>query len=235
MAISTVLFDLDGTLLPIRQIEFVKAYFDSISRYIAPLGYKAEDLVASIKKGTYSMVNGDGTRPNEEIFWEVFCSIYGDKALNDKPYFDRYYEEEFDKLKSYSSYNPKAAETLYKLKDMGFRLVLATNPLFPPIAIQKRLNWAGLSHNDFELYTTYENSSYCKPNPDYYREIMKKQGLTPDECIMVGNDVDDDMIASNTGMKVFLMTDYLINRHDKDISVYPQGNFDDLLNYILRR
>lgn len=233
MALTTVLFDMDGTLLPMRQDEFVEAYFKSIASKIAPLGYEPKKLIDSIIKGTFSMVNGDGTRPNEAIFWEVFCGIYGEKALNDKPHFDAYYENDFDSLKIYSSCNPKSAETVYKLKELGFRVVLATNPLFPPKAIEKRISWAGLSHTDFELYTTYENSSYCKPNPDFYKEIMNKLGVTAEECIMVGNDVDDDMVAENAGIKVFLLTDCLINKHNNDISGYPQGSFDELMKYIM--
>ena len=232
MSLKAILFDMDATLLPMDQDRFVEEYFKSISAKIAPLGYEPKKLIDSIIKGTFAMVNGDGTRPNEAIFWEVFCGIYGEKAYNDKPHFDEYYEKEFDSLKVFTSCNPKSAETVYKLKDMGYRLVLATNPLFPPKAIEKRISWAGLCHTDFEIYTTYENSSYCKPNPLYYTEIVNKLSLNPSECLMVGNDVDDDMVATKAGLNVFLHTDCLINRHKKDITAYPQGSFDELLKYV---
>ena len=49
---------------------------------------------------------------------------------------------------------------------------------------------------------------------------------------MVGNDVGEDMIARDLGMQVFLLTDCLINRKEKDISVYPNGSFDELMDYI---
>ena len=51
---------------------------------------------------------------------------------------------------------------------------------------------------------------------------------------MVGNDVQEDMIAETVGMKVFLLTDCLINRNGADISVWPHGGFDDLLRWIER-
>ena len=62
--------------------------------------------------------------------------------------------------------------------------------------------------------------------------ILEKHGLQPEECLMVGNDVSEDMSAELCGMKVFLLTDCLINSDNKDLSCYKQGTFDDLLDYI---
>ena len=110
--------------------------------------------------------------------------------------------------------------------------MLATNPLFPVVATESRIRWAGLKKEDFELVTTYENSRHCKPNPDYYKDIMEEIKVRPQECLMVGNDVKEDMIAESLGMKVFLLTDCLINKEEKDISVYPNGDFNELLAYV---
>ena len=127
---------------------------------------------------------------------------------------------------------PAAEETIRALHGMGYRTVLATNPLFPPTATQSRVRWAGLTPEDFEFITTYDNSSFCKPNPDYYREILGKLNLNAGECLMVGNDVNEDMIAQTLGMQVFLLTDCLINKDGKDISQYPYGSFPELMDYI---
>ncbi|MBR1566518.1 MAG: HAD hydrolase-like protein, partial [Oscillospiraceae bacterium] len=78
-----------------------------------------------------------------------------------------------------------------------------------------------------------ENSSTCKPNPAYYREILQKRGLRPEECLMVGNDVDEDMVAETLGMKVFLLTDCLINKNGGDLSCWAHGGFDDLRSYLM--
>ena len=130
-------------------------------------------------------------------------------------------------------YHPKAAETVRALKEKGFRVALATNPIFPQIATAQRIRWTGLTPEDFELFTTYENSHFCKPNLSYYEEVLERLGVTPQECLMVGNDVSEDMIAEKLGMKVFLLTDCLINKEDKDISVYPSGSFEQLLECLL--
>ena len=62
--------------------------------------------------------------------------------------------------------------------------------------------------------------------------ITEKLGLDPKECLMVGNDVSEDMIAEKLGMKVFLLTDCIINKENKDIDQYPNGGFQELIEYI---
>lgn len=230
--IKTVLFDLDGTLLPMDNDEFVKYYFGLLCKKLAPMGYDAKELVDAIWAGTGAMVKNDGTRTNEEAFWEKFASIYGEKALKDKDLFEEFYCNEFNGAKVICGYNETLVNLVKSLKERGIRVVLATNPLFPAIATENRIRWAGFEPSDFELYTTYENIGYCKPNLEYYREIIRRLGVSFEECIMVGNDVDEDMIARDLGMEVFLLTDHIINRGDKDISEYPNGDAGDLVNYL---
>ncbi len=231
MSIKAVLFDLDGTLLPMDQDLFIKKYLGLISAHIAPYGYDQSELPKSIMMGTYAMIKNDGSAANEQVFWQCFCKIHGDNAINDEPYFDKFYINHFDSLQSFCGFSPDAARTVRKIKALGAKTVLATNPVFPRIATQKRMSWAGLSPNDFEFYTTYENSHFCKPNTAYYLEIADRLSLSPEECLMVGNDTRDDMSAADIGMKVFLLTDCLINPNNTDINSYPNGTFADLLHY----
>lgn len=230
--ITTVLFDLDGTLLPMDQEAFVKAYLDSMARKMVSYGYVPEQLAAAVWKGTGAMVKNDGSRRNDTVFWEVFSAICGKDARKDEPYFEDFYRKEFQNVKSSCGFDPRSAETIHTLKDMGLRIALATNPLFPAIATQSRVRWAGLKPEDFEFITTYENSFHCKPNPDYYLDVLTQLGVAPQECLMVGNDADEDMVARELGMQVFLLTDCIINRDGSDISRYPNGSFPELMTYI---
>lgn len=232
MKITTILFDLDGTLLPMEQESFMKAYFDGLARKLASHGYEKDSLISAIWSGTKAMVKNNGEKSNEEVFWDVFSGILGEKTRDDIVYFDEFYANDFPKVKDSCGYTPRSAELIKLLKKKGFRVALATNPLFPSTATEQRIAWAGLSHTDFEIFTTYENSHYCKPNPDYYKEVIGRLGVTPEECLMVGNDVGEDMIAETLGMKVFLLTDCIINKENKDISAYPHGSFDELIEFI---
>ena len=232
MAITTVLFDLDGTLLPMDQDVFAKHYFGLLAKKVAPLGYAPDQLIKAIWTGIGVMIKNDGSCTNEEAFWRFFTGLYGEKALADKPVFNDFYINEFNQVQSSCGFTPEAAALIRSLKEKGYRVVLATNPLFPAPATQNRIRWAGLEESDFEWVTTYENSHFCKPNPAYYTEILEKLGLTAQECIMVGNDADEDLVAQELGMRVFLLTDCLINKSGRDLSAYPQGGFAQLQAFI---
>ena len=232
MKLKTILFDLDGTLLPMDQDTFVKAYFGLLARKMAPLGYEPKKMMQAVYAGTEAMIRNDGSAMNEAVFWKVFCGVFGEQAKNDEPHFDAFYRNEFQQVKDVCGFDARAAKLIGKLREKGYRLVLATNPLFPAVATHSRIRWAGLNAEDFEWVTTYENSSFCKPNPQYYEEIVKKLNLDSQQCLMVGNDVGEDMIAGKLGMKTFLLTDCLINRVNEDIEKYQHGSFKDLERYI---
>lgn len=233
MQITTILFDLDGTLLPMDQDVFTKCYFKGLCKKAAPYGYAPDQLVNAVWAGTKAMITNDGTQTCEAAFWNCFAEILGESILEMEPVFAEFYEKEFQQVKEVCGYTPQAAKLIAQLKAAGYRVVLATNPLFPPVATLSRARWAGMNPEDFELITTYDNSSYCKPNPAYYQEILNKIGATPHECLMVGNDVKEDMAAaSKLGIHTFLLTDCLLNKENLDTSSYPQGGFAELRAYL---
>ena len=230
--IKAVLFDLDGTLLPMDYELFVKKYFKALAVKIAPLGFDPRTLADNIWAGTAAMVKNDGSVTNEEAFWVKFSEFYGPEVRTHEPAFDAFYRNEFDCAKEVCGYEPLAKAIVEELKSNGKIVALATNPFFPAVATEKRIRWAGLEPEDFAIYTTYENSYSCKPNPAYYLEVAKKIGCKPEECAMVGNDVEEDLIAETVGMKVFLLTDCILNKKGKDISKYPQGGFEELRKWL---
>ena len=232
MKLTTILFDLDGTLLPMDQDVFVKAYMNRLAAKVAPLGYDPKKLVETMWAGTGAMVKNDGSARNEDVFWKVFAGVFGEEARKDKPVFDEFYRNEFQLVKESCGFEARSSKLIEGLKERGYRLILATNPLFPQMATHSRVRWAGMQPEDFVWITTYENASFCKPNPKYYEEILGRLGIDPAECLMIGNDVDEDMIAGKLGMKVFLLTDCLLNRGGQDISIYPNGSFEALEAYM---
>lgn len=49
---DTVLMDLDGTLLPMEQKEFIENYFGYLARRFVPLGFEKEALFKAVWSGT---------------------------------------------------------------------------------------------------------------------------------------------------------------------------------------
>ena len=232
MAITTVMFDLDGTLLPMDLDEYLGYYFKLLIQKLVPYGYDPQKLVASIHCAVEAMVQNNGSRTNEEAFWESHNRVMGEDAESSRPLLEEFYRKEFQQVKDVCGFLPEAKTVVGFCREKGLRVILATSPLYPRIATESRIRWAGLQPEDFDFITTYEDSHHCKPNPDYYREILRKLGLKAEECLMVGNDVREDMIARDVGLDVFLLPKDLINKDHKDISQYPNGTIADLMAYI---
>ena len=226
--LDTILFDLDGTLLPMDQNDFIKAYVTQLCRRYVPCGYDKDAIIKALWTGTAAMVKNDGTCTNEDRFWAAFDALLGDTApIRDS--IPSFYTAEFDAVKEIAAPSPLAREIVDTLRGKGYDLILATNPLFPAEGVRTRLSWIGLSPEDFSLVTTYDNSTFCKPFPGYYQEILQKTGKTPAQCRMVGNNPLDDMSAAKLGLDVYLVTDYIENEKGLPIDGFPQGSLASVL------
>lgn len=230
---KAILFDLDGTLLSMDQDQFVETYFKLLCKTIAPLGFNPKELIKVVWQGTKCMFSNKGPLTNEEVFFKYFCEVYGDDAIKYKSNFENFYQNEFNDAAKVCGKHEEAISLIKELKGK-YRLILATNPVFPKTATLNRIKWAGLDKQDFEIITTYENYTSTKPNVEYYKEVLNKANLKPEECIMVGNDVDEDILPTNKiGMDNFLLMNDLINRSNTDLSEIRKGDFLDLRNYLL--
>lgn len=213
--IKTVLFDLDGTLINMDQEAFIKAYFGSIEEYCTKAGFDGKLVLKGVGAATMKMVANDGSTTNEELFWQVFSATTNISKEAIEGVFIKYYDDMFDAVIECScKRNEQAIELVRELSKKGINIIISTNPLFPQIATFKRLRFGGFEPESFELVTTYENSSYAKPNLAYYREIMQQFNLSSDECMMFGNDVKEDYCIKELGVKIYLLADDLINSHN---------------------
>lgn len=227
---NTILFDLDGTLLPMDVEEFTKKYFGLIMQTMNENNRDGKMILDAILKGTMAMVRNDGSHTNEEVFWETFVEATQIPQDEIEPEFYDFYENVFDKINSgIQSQNMIKAAKLLKKK--GYRLYLTTNPLFPRVATLKRVRWAGLDPDDFEWITTYENSSFSKPSVNYYQEVIQGQHLDVNQCMMVGNDVKEDGVIETLGIPLYLVEDYMLNHDNLEIKCRWKGSSQDFLSF----
>ena len=230
--INTILFDLDGTLLPIGQNIFVETYLEELGRKLASEGLDSARAIKAIWAGTKVMVQNKGEELNHSVFWQAFSQAMNNEftlaQLSEiEKTCDNFYLNEFNIVKKAANITNLSKDLVYMLRDKGYDLILATNSLFPPEAIQSRLAWLGLTPEDFVFTTNYKNSHFCKPSLGYYREIFEKTGKEPQQCLMVGNNAYEDLCARELGCYVYLVTDYLENESGLDVSQFPHGSLAD--------
>jgi FMN phosphatase YigB (HAD superfamily) len=230
--LNTILFDLDGTLLPMDMKLFEKLYFGAMAETLEDLTGPKE-LISNIWASTNAMVKNLEYRTNEEVFMEDFEKrIYGNLEAY-KERFDKFYDDAFLKSKAAVVENKLIQESVKTLKEKGYKIVIATNPLFPLKAIHHRIRWAGFEPSEFEYITHYEKNHYCKPQLEYYEEILKDIDKEAYECMMVGNDVQEDLIAGKLGMKTYLINDHMLHRTEEQIIADYVGGYEEFYNFVL--
>ena len=229
---NTILFDLDGTLLPMDYERFAKIYFTELGRFCEDL-IVPQNLVKHIWTATHAMVANTEELTNETVFMENFARLIPGELDEYLTRFDLFYQQEFKKTRAAIFENALIPASLTLLKAKGYQLVLATNPLFPEPAILQRINWAGLKPTDFSYITTFERNHYCKPQTQYFTEILREISKTSADCLMVGNDVQEDLVATNLGISTYLITDCMINRSPEEpISSDYQGSYREFYNFV---
>jgi HAD superfamily hydrolase (TIGR01549 family) len=229
--ITTIFFDLDGTLLPFDEKEFFDGYLSLFSRKCLSYGIDEMKGVDALLKGFKMMLLNDGKVSNEKVFWNCFFDQLGYQDESLYSFLIDFYTKEFRELQSISKMNPLASSVISELKRKGYTLVLATNPVFPRIGTVERLRWAALDESDFTMITTYEEFSYTKPHLGYYEVLCEKMGVTPKEVLMIGNDVLEDGAIAQLGAQFILVDDCLINTQNKDISTYSRYSLSQLYQY----
>ncbi len=231
--LQAVLFDLDGTLLKVNAEEFVWEYLKEISAATAAVvepEYFVRTLLASTK---VMQQKRKQRRINAEVFWEDFSRRLGDDIEELKPLLEDYYATQFNNLSRMTRQDKKAYQAVQKALEMGMRIVLATNPVFPESAILDRMNWAGVGDLPWELVTSYENMHHCKPYPEYYLEIASRIKVEPKKCLMVGNEVENDIIpAAAACMRTFLVADCLTDSGTNDTRADGSGSLSDFIVWL---
>ncbi len=207
---KAILFDLDGTLLLSDEEEFYTAYYKTLGKYCLDL-VEPSKLVQSVQKIMKKITMDDGKSNNYDRFINTMKEELGEDLASvlEKRFNSFYHGEEFNSLKSLTVPNKKLISWMRDSKNSNAKKALATNPIFPKIAIVKRMIWAGLHEDEFGLITVMENSHFLKPRGEYYAEIAQKLDVDPRECVMIGNDDFLDGSCTKIGMNFKRVEDFI--------------------------
>ncbi len=205
--ITTLLFDLDNTLIVFDEQEFIPLYGKNIHAYFRNEIPSYEEFMKLFLSSTHMMLKKE---PNGLTNLEKFAVHFSPRVnLPSEEIVKRFlqfYNTQFDQLSQVITPAP-CAEALIELVSQHFDIVAATNPLFPRVATEKRLNWGniGLTKIPWLEITVADEYYNAKPNLSYYKEVLKRINKSPEECVMIGNDRVNDMIAGKLGIKTYFI------------------------------
>jgi FMN phosphatase YigB (HAD superfamily) len=202
----TLLLDLDDTLLDTNLDAFVPVYFQALSNHMADHASPNIMLRALISGMNMMNESEDPTRALQEIFDADFYPKLGVASEEMVELLENFYEHVFPTLAQYTRPKPDAVPFIDWAFSCGYRIAIATDPLFPRKATYHRLRWAGLDPDRFELVSSFEHFHFTKTHPAYYAEVLGRLGWQEGPILMVGNDVERDLIpAQRLGLKTFLV------------------------------
>ncbi|MHA1803202.1 MAG: HAD family hydrolase [Promethearchaeota archaeon] len=224
--INTILFDLDGTLIILHD-NFIPAYIKLLSKRVSHL-MKPSKFIAKLMMASKKVEENDGSDTNENVYAKTFFPAIGFKREELEPIFDQFYEEDFPKLRKFTTFRPEAREVIKKATMKGYDLVIATTPILPRTAILQRMEWAGVADVQYRLITSYENMRATKPNLFYFKQILEEIERKPKECLMVGDEMKD-MMAAKLGIKTF----FIENSNSKLPPIIPEPNYRGTLNDLI--
>jgi HAD superfamily hydrolase (TIGR01549 family) len=206
----TLLLDLDDTLLENEMGGFLEAYFSNFEKHVRSV-ISSDIFLPALLSGTKKMVaNRLPNRTLQEVFDEAFYPIIEKDKEELQSLFDSFYAEVFPSLRMFTKARPEAVELVEEAFNRGYRVGIATNPLFPRAAILQRLEWAGLAAKDypFILIPSFETFHFSKPNPAFFIEFIATIGKPDEPVLMVGDDPDNDIAgASQAGIATFRIGD----------------------------
>lgn len=202
----TLLLDLDDTLLDTNLDAFMPAYFQAFSQHMADHIAPNTMLRALIAGANLMNESEDSTRTLQEIFDADFYPKLGVARAEMVEVIEDFYDNVFPKLSQHTMQRPEAIPLIEWALSCGYRIAIATDPLFPRKATYHRLRWAGFDPDRFELISSFEHFHFTKTHPAYYAEVLGHMGWPEGPILMVGNDVERDLIpAHQLGLKTFLV------------------------------
>ena len=231
--LQAILFDLDGTLLQVEMQDYIPTYATSLAERLNPQ-VATDKTVDAIYSAISALINRDYGHSSNEIYFLRHIADRLDLDIDSvAESFTEFFSGDLSFLDPLMQPLSLARPLIEQSLERDLTVVIATNPVFPRAVVEARLARAGLSDFDFRLVTSYENTRRCKPNPDYFTDILTHLNLQAEDCLMVGNDSRHDLAAREVGIPTFLVDTWLIDRCQGDFTTDLRGDHSFLLDFIM--
>ncbi len=232
---ATLLFDLDDTLLGNNMDMFLPAYLQALSACMASYS-EPGGLVKTLMDASAKMVaNLRPDRTLEEVFDAGFYPPLGITKEQVRGILDKFYKNEFPKLRSLTQFRPEAVELVKTALGRKYRVAIATNSLFPKTAITQRLAWAGLSPDQYPLalIPSFQTFHFAKPNPAYFAELLANLAWPEGPVVMAGDSLSNDIYsARQAGLATFWVASPTIDLPEGQPAPNGRGSLQEFLPWL---
>ncbi|HCD77755.1 MAG TPA: HAD family phosphatase [Prevotella sp.] len=190
MAVKNIMFDLGGVIMTIDQPSAVERFKE--------IGLKDADT--RLDPYTQSGIFGDleeGKITDREFIAELSKLVGRELSYDECKYAWRGYTKEVPM---------RNIKVLDKLKSMGYRLILIsnTNPFMMDWAMSSDFSGDGRPLSAFfdSLYMSYK-MKVMKPNERMFCEIIRQEGINPEETLFVDDGPKNVSMGKALGLKTF--------------------------------
>ena len=235
--IDTLLFDLDGTIIDISkkaEILFYVRAFQRFKNYFNPISF-----YFSFWKSMRHIRANNTERSNYDLFIEKMAQFGRTTPQVIDSLASEMVEKDFPSLGDFFKPVLGAREAIVLANELGYGLVLATNPVFPRKTVLYRMEWAGLMPDDFLFITSSEDMNRCKPSVEFYERLLTRLDRKPEQCLMIGNNPADDLPAHDIGIRTFLvetpLSKKIVRKSITDQRLDARGTYPDLINWMKER
>lgn len=222
-----VLFDLDDTLLENNGDLFFEAYLDALARHVESWIPRAKLLDAAMVAGAAMVAAHHPERTNEQVLLEALPSTLGVDPVRFEAQFRRFEQGDFRGLGPPWRAHPWVPDLVRTVVDRGIAVVVATSPIYPLPVIEERMRRAGVRDLPWSLVTSWDRMHSTKPSPSYFEEIARLLGLAPDQCVMVGDDFFQDIVARRIGMHT-----YFVGQPLPGLDTGPGGSLREIIEWL---
>jgi FMN phosphatase YigB (HAD superfamily) len=230
--VQAIFFDLDGTLIDVDMQRFVAGYLrrltEHMSRQVDPM--QAARVLHQAVAAMFA--NTDAERTLESILFEVLNVEIAMSSQQYEEYLEQFCQNDLQSLRPLVRAHPLSSQLVDSSLSNGWKVVLATNPIFPRPVVDARLAWGDLDGDLFHHITSYETAHFCKPSPAFFEELLDLLQVPAENCLMVGNDPLHDLSASQVGMQTCLLTPWRIKRPGASFKADWLGSHEDLLKML---